>query len=111
MRSPGYSACLGGGQIGRNTLYCYIMRIAVKLGLENVTVKKFRSTFATAIFDQGKLSVPDAMALLGHEDYETTKKYVLAAGSKLHREVEQLDLVPYSITRQRGRRRAAGGAA
>ena len=53
-----------------------IKKIAERAGIKNATIHKFRRTFATLLSDNENLQT--IQELLGHQDIETTKRYLEA---------------------------------
>ncbi|MCI0660944.1 MAG: site-specific integrase [Acidobacteria bacterium] len=64
-----------GNQFGRNHLLLHLQRLAKRANVENVTLHKFRHTYATRLLESGA-DVVTVQRLLGHADIETTQKYL-----------------------------------
>ena len=80
-----------GGRFGRNEMLRRLKRIAVKANVENVTLHKFRHTYATRLLEQGA-DIVTVQHLLGHSDIETTRRYLSPQNELQRKAVNRLSL-------------------
>lgn len=64
-----------GQHLTRNTLYCWLRRLAGRAKVEHATVHRFRHTFGHRFLDAGG-NVGDLQILFGHSKIATTLNYV-----------------------------------
>lgn len=58
-----------------NGIRCMLKDIEARTGVENVHPHRFRRTFATSVINHG-MAIQDVATILGHENLDTTMKYV-----------------------------------
>jgi integrase/recombinase XerD len=68
-----------------------LKRIAVKANVDNVTLHKFRHTYATRLLEQGA-DIVTVQHLLGHSDIETTRRYLSPEQELQRKAVNRLSL-------------------
>jgi integrase/recombinase XerD len=78
-----------GNPQGRNELLLRLKKLAKKAGIENVTLHKFRHTYATRLLENGA-DIVTVQHLLGHSDIDTTRQYLSPAKELKRQAVERL---------------------
>jgi len=76
-----------GNRINKVTVQQMISKVLKYAGLQGST-HKFRHTFATLMYQSGKVDLPMLQKLLGHSDISTTKIYTQVAEKSLQQAVE-----------------------
>ncbi len=64
-----------GNPLGRNELLLRLKKAAKKANVQNVTLHKFRHTYATRLLESGA-DIVTVQHLLGHSDIDTTRQYL-----------------------------------